>query len=536
MKKEEGVRKSPATGTGAKAGWTLAGLLAIGMSFAAFLAVTAIVFRYGLQMLDDGYYYLQTAWNLSRGLGFTFDGINQTNGFHPLWQVALVPVFWLIGSKATAAVVITLLQTALFAGAGLLIYRLVRELSGDPWMGLLGAALWLFDFWFWSKGALSGMETGLLVFMYGACLISFISLLRSGRGAWATGTLLALACAARLDTIALACGVFIVLLLARRGRQAWATLMPPAGFIAVYLVLNRILFGGAVPISGYIKTWNSRLLLEGLIRRGDLSIAGHALANLKELFSLGGRLPESAAMVLAAGLLAATALLIARARPPLREVAGVHASYMLLMLGYYSLMYDSLLAAYTYYWYPAIYGVLAIVVALVAGIGSRPARAACAAAMLTLLAGFDLVYGADRLQGYSFVIPWEERPDARGVEFLNDSLGEGAVIGCWDAGYVGYFCLHPVVNLDGLVNNYRFQRILGEQGLAAYLDTMGITHLANVDYFLGTREMIRDMLGWRLVFEDSSAFPNPVSIFSLSSGERQYAGQGIRAFYVFERP
>jgi len=44
------------------------------------------------------------------------------------------------------------------------------------------------------------------------------------------------------------------------------------------------------------------------------------------------------------------------------------------------------------------------------------------------------------------------------------------------------------------------------------------------------------VLGWRLVFEDSSAFPNPVSIFSLSSGERQYAGQGIRAFYVFERP
>ena len=46
---------------------------------------------------DDGFYYLEIASRLSRGQGFTFDGINATNGFHPLWQFLLVPVAWATG-------------------------------------------------------------------------------------------------------------------------------------------------------------------------------------------------------------------------------------------------------------------------------------------------------------------------------------------------------------------------------------------------------------------------------------------------------
>src|SRR6186997_3194204 len=40
---------------------------------------------------DDAYFYLQIAWNLGRGAGSTFDGINVTNGYHLLWAALLVP-------------------------------------------------------------------------------------------------------------------------------------------------------------------------------------------------------------------------------------------------------------------------------------------------------------------------------------------------------------------------------------------------------------------------------------------------------------
>ena len=35
--------------------------------------------------VDDAFYYLRTAQELGLGNGSTFDGINSTNGYHPLW-------------------------------------------------------------------------------------------------------------------------------------------------------------------------------------------------------------------------------------------------------------------------------------------------------------------------------------------------------------------------------------------------------------------------------------------------------------------
>jgi hypothetical protein len=42
---------------------------------------------------EDGYYYLQIARNAALGHGSTYDGVTPTNGYHPLWMLALVPVF-----------------------------------------------------------------------------------------------------------------------------------------------------------------------------------------------------------------------------------------------------------------------------------------------------------------------------------------------------------------------------------------------------------------------------------------------------------
>ena len=42
---------------------------------------------------DDAYYYFGIARNVADGHGSTFDGINSTNGYHPLWLALCVPVF-----------------------------------------------------------------------------------------------------------------------------------------------------------------------------------------------------------------------------------------------------------------------------------------------------------------------------------------------------------------------------------------------------------------------------------------------------------
>lgn len=42
---------------------------------------------------DDSFFYMKTAVNLATGMGSTFDGINETNGYHPLWFGLLALTF-----------------------------------------------------------------------------------------------------------------------------------------------------------------------------------------------------------------------------------------------------------------------------------------------------------------------------------------------------------------------------------------------------------------------------------------------------------
>ena len=42
---------------------------------------------------DDSFFYIKTAENFSKGLGSTFDGVNPTNGYHPLYFLTLVIIF-----------------------------------------------------------------------------------------------------------------------------------------------------------------------------------------------------------------------------------------------------------------------------------------------------------------------------------------------------------------------------------------------------------------------------------------------------------
>ena len=45
---------------------------------------------------DDSFFYLKTAYNFSQGFGSTFDQVNVTNGYHPLWFSVLVIYFFLL--------------------------------------------------------------------------------------------------------------------------------------------------------------------------------------------------------------------------------------------------------------------------------------------------------------------------------------------------------------------------------------------------------------------------------------------------------
>lgn len=108
---------------------------------------------------DDAYYYFKVAQNISEGLGSTFDGINPTNGYHPLWMVICIPVFALARFNVILPLrVLLVLIAAIHTGTAILMYRLIKaHLSHTT--AILAASFWAFNPYIHTTVYEMGLET-----------------------------------------------------------------------------------------------------------------------------------------------------------------------------------------------------------------------------------------------------------------------------------------------------------------------------------------------------------------------------------------
>ena len=113
---------------------------------------------------DDAYYYYKVAQNITEGHGSTFDGINLTNGYHPLWLWVCIPIFALARFDLILPLrILLILMGALSAGTGILLYRLLRK-SLHPVIGMTAAVYWVFSIDILQRVYKQGLETGVAVF------------------------------------------------------------------------------------------------------------------------------------------------------------------------------------------------------------------------------------------------------------------------------------------------------------------------------------------------------------------------------------
>ena len=238
----------------------------IGAISAAALAAAFLLLPYRTLItrviLDDAFYYVRVALNVTAGQGITYDGVTYTNGFHPLWGVLLLlpalsgsDVFTLYAALALSAGFVALGVWSLVV--------LARELSWGPTAALIAVAVFVFprvDLY------MSLMESG------PSAALLLVGLALGTRYRWLTtesypqavafGLWLATIFLVRLDfafivgTAALAA----VFLRFRSGRpiRAWLPPLTVAGLAAAlpaaaYLIANRITFAHFVPVSGRKK-------------------------------------------------------------------------------------------------------------------------------------------------------------------------------------------------------------------------------------------------------------------------------------------
>jgi hypothetical protein len=157
---------------------------------------------------DDAYYYFKVAQNISEGHGSTFDGINRTNGYHPLWMLICIPIFALARIDLILPLrILFLLMSGLSVATAILLYRLIGKVF-TPIIGAIAALYWVFSPDILNRVYKQGLETGIAAFFIVLFLYKLYEFERSWREKTVTkkdlivlGVIAALVIFSRLDLV-----------------------------------------------------------------------------------------------------------------------------------------------------------------------------------------------------------------------------------------------------------------------------------------------------------------------------------------------
>ncbi|MDQ3579199.1 MAG: hypothetical protein M3443_16725 [Actinomycetota bacterium] len=431
---------------------------------------------------DDAFYYFGVATHIAAGDGSTFNGLDPTNGYHPLWLVVLIPVF-AVAQGHLALTVVTLISAVLLVASGRMIDR-IGVSTGRPVLLTLCAAPLLVvgtagpSFWF------SGMETGLLLF---ALLWLAATYLRTDgfTAEWFTsghavsaGALMSLAVLSRLDA------VFPMVLLGllatvtwRRAGRPWLQLTIslaaiPATTLISYLAVNFELFDTMLPVSGQAKALGG----DGV----NLGVTGQFLSS-PVLFGQSTWLGALAIAVVGAALLLR------------RDGALSHAARfgaVVLLGGVCTVVYYALTSSWQLWpWYFSS-APLAIALAgpvLLAKV-NVPGRKTAVLAVCMLVIATTGVNGARAVQGGVARSAFIEAGPAIAAR-IDALVPLGAPIAMGDrAGSVGYHLKRPLVHLEGLVNSADYLDALRNSTVPSFLADRGVGLYARGDSDPGTAD------------------------------------------------
>lgn len=434
---------------------------------------------------EDGYYYYKIAQNFVGGLGSTFDGVNATNGYQPLWLAVLLPLAS-ISRSPEQLLELGIAAQGLFLGITLLLLDRTLRLFCVPSAAFLGAVTWLA---LALRDSFQGLEFSLACCCLALVALFFAREMGGRRPACPPsdlnlGVASALAFLARLDAFAL--GVLLIVPTAFAIRSAphrvARLVLPLALTAALYAFANVLAFGLPVPISGVVRAgWSAEQLAASPLEHtsGDLA------ARLANLFWPLGNAGPLLQLSLALGTVGAVAtfLLAYRSRARRADVLFLLplTLYSLVIYGFYGLYFFGSLSTP-----PRYYAIQSLLAAFVAGLAADALIRRFSAARLVRLvpaaaALIPLLVVAGTVVSLETVEERGERYDPlrAGALWARVNLPPGVVLGAWNAGTLGFLSERRTVNLDGVVNTLDYTR-QGRADLCAYFRAQRIEYLVDV--------------------------------------------------------
>ena len=407
---------------------------------------------------DDSYFYFQVAWNFSRGMGSTFNGVMNTNGYHPLWMLICTLVFKLIPAKTAAvhgiAAALCLCDLIMLY----LVRRILLKVADDAWW--IAFAL-LVPFCFLSQLGTEGALSACLLAATALAAYSLASESTPGR-ALLFNLVAALAVLGRLDNIFVVGSLWLAVWFAAPAAGRATIFRLQSLCIPIYLVLwggylasNLHYFGVLEPISGMVKT--------------------HSSAHIR----LGSNLPHTAWFALA--IILPSVLLVGWKRRDL-FFRAVELPFALGVLCHacYIVFFMSDETRWT--WYYTSWVLLAsVLLARVTSLLLRTVPGRPRIALATLLACVCLLGLMAAWVKISFLHDYRHSDDSESTLFeqVAESKGIHTAFSFDKPGRIAYYSNIRVITLDNLMGNMDFQRELVAEGVAAYAAGTG------VDTFIG---------------------------------------------------
>jgi len=415
-------------------------------------------------MPDDSFYYLKIAQNISHDLGSVFSPGEPTNGYHPLWMGLLVLVqYSLHPGNEPFILSILLISVALNMFTALMLRRFLGKLGFPKEQQTLGMGLYLFLPWLVLLN-LSGLETPLF-FM---CLLFFFILLQrvitSATDRFRDYVLLGMAAGllflSRTDSVFfIVAGTFIILCRKKSLIVLRNLLVTAAVTVLIslpWLVWCQIRFGSPVQSSGLALSffrWHTMYPIDSPM---------YWIYN-------GGRLFHKIAILFISPFVYhvesyETVLPIWSDVAVLVIIAGI-VFYMLkrrdemILPTYIWLPAVFLLVFYTFVriasaiWHMSVFALILLMIILNITMHIKKRAWTVTVLIFTCLAlNFYTL-------GNGFYYPQQVTDMIAGARSIGGESVDMLRIGSTDAGYMGYFSRHVVINLDGVVNQRAFEHI-----------------------------------------------------------------------------
>ena len=499
---------------------------------------------------DDAFYYLETARHIAAGDGSTFDGINPTNGYHPLWMLLVLPLAALFKDPWWVTRLTLILGIAFNIGAATLLFATLRRWLNVWYVPVIGAAIYFLN----ARSivsSLNGLETMVSSFFFAASLYLVLLRLESPKPSVKSAVLLGLSLGllflARTDNVFYIAIMYLMTIWWEQPERRLKVGVVVAGttalIISPWLLWNYFTFGSFMQSSGFAVPY---------VLRESFLIDGHTsselfLQNVKIFIAFIGYQMYRFYLgfpvyVFLPGLIA-TAFLIVRGWRKPDDAQWLLDRELVKLLWGLAVAAVMLIFVHTFLrWYPRTYYFDQIIILSALGFSLglallRPAnllsrikvnsirQSSAPAVMILLIVLVPALYSGYKLVTHGQYPHQIEFLDA--ARWLEQNTAPEVVSAGFNVGITSFFSERDVVNLDGAINTAAFEAIRAKR-LFAYAEYMKVRYI--VDYDPVMFEMYRYFLGG-----PPRRFANTV-VADIDRPDVDWIESHIKVFDIGQRP